>query len=162
MGKFYWRFQLSASLSFPFSVWKSKYHSLFNLSFLACESTYISLSLYFFTALTFHVVWSLSTSGFDCSSFFDAQQVLCKRALDIFNSVLSKKYSCRQLWLFHECSDICHVPALPGCSALKLTYRFDWCRETENKTQPIVTQKWGLWKMRMVSWPVLSLKIALL
>ena len=94
-------------------------------------------------------------SGFDCSPLFDAQQVLCKRALDILNSVLSKKSSCRQLWLSHECSDKCHVPVLSGCSALKNIPLL-------NKKQPISTQKWGLWKKQMVSWPVLSLKIALL
>lgn len=57
----------------------------------------------------------------DCSTFCDAQQVICKQARDIFNSVLVQESSCRQLWLFHECSDICHVPVdfSPRCSALK-------------------------------------------
>ena len=53
--------------------------------------------LVLFTTLTFHMV-SYQAKKSDCSTFYDAQQVLCEQALDIFSSVLSQESSCKHLW----------------------------------------------------------------
>jgi len=88
-----------------------------------------------------------------CTCIVESHNFSTITTTDICNSILSKKSSYRQLWLLHQCSDICHVLVLPGCSALKnrLLWWFLGLFNTEN-CSTLEQHRSGKWPNKFGYW----------